>query len=103
MNISVCLTVLNEENNISKLLKSLIYQNVNPDEIIIVDGGSKDKTIQIIRHFQKKHQMIYKKLFQYFWVLVQVILILNIYHRQGLLHSGKKRGKKSEDLKRDLK
>ena len=55
MNISICITVFNEEKTISGLLDSLISQSKKPDEIIIVDGGSKDKTIEIIRHFQKRY------------------------------------------------
>ena len=58
MRISICITVFNEEKNISRLLERLIHQDVKSDEIIIVDGGSSDKTVQIIRHFQKKDNRI---------------------------------------------
>ena len=58
MKISVCITVFNEEGSISSLLKSLLSQTKKPSEIVIVDGGSKDKTVQIIRHFQKKNRKI---------------------------------------------
>ena len=58
MKISVCITVLNEEDTISDLLNSLFFQSLKPDEIVIVDGGSKDRTVQIIRHFQKKYGFI---------------------------------------------
>ncbi len=54
MNISVCITVLNEESTIGKLLDSLLSQTKKADEIIIVDGGSKDNTFEIIKHYQKK-------------------------------------------------
>lgn len=54
MNISVCITVKNEESSIIPLLDSLIAQSKKPDQIIIVDGGSKDKTVEIIRHYQRK-------------------------------------------------
>lgn len=58
MNISVCITLLNEERSVSSLIDSLINQTLKPSEIIIVDGGSKDKTVEIIRHFQKKDRRI---------------------------------------------
>lgn len=54
MNISVCITVLNEERAVSKLLDSLLAQFKKPDLIIFVDGGSTDKTVEIIRHYQRK-------------------------------------------------
>ena len=51
MRISFVATILNEEKNIKFLLSSLIHQTKKPDEIIIVDGGSKDKSVQNIRDF----------------------------------------------------
>ncbi|MFH1610783.1 MAG: glycosyltransferase, partial [Patescibacteria group bacterium] len=58
MDISVCITILNEEKTISTLLDSLISQSKEPNEIIIIDGGSEDKTLGIIKHFQKKYKFI---------------------------------------------
>lgn len=58
MNISVCITVLNEEGSIRKLLDSLLEQTKKANEIIIADGGSTDKTIKIINHYQKKFSEI---------------------------------------------
>lgn len=58
MNISICITVFNEEGTIAPLLDSLVNQSKKADEIVVVDGGSKDKTVDIIRHFQKKYRSI---------------------------------------------
>jgi glycosyltransferase involved in cell wall biosynthesis len=49
--VSVVITVLNEEGTIRSLLESLLVQSRHPDEIVIVDGGSKDATTKIIREF----------------------------------------------------
>jgi glycosyltransferase involved in cell wall biosynthesis len=54
MNISICITTLNEERTIGVLLDSLLRQSKKPTKIIIVDGGSGDKTVEIIRHYQQK-------------------------------------------------
>lgn len=54
MNISICITVKNEEGSIGRLLDSLLAQTKKPDEIIVVDGGSIDRTIETINHYQKK-------------------------------------------------
>lgn len=50
MEISFITTIYNEEKNISEFLDSLLNQTKLPDEIIIVDGGSSDKTLDIINH-----------------------------------------------------
>ncbi len=45
---SVVITVRNEEDSISSLLDSLINQTTLPKEIIVVDGGSNDRTTHLI-------------------------------------------------------
>src|SRR3972149_4995951 len=58
MKTSVCLTLYNEESSINDLIKTLLNQTSKPDEIVIVDGGSSDKTVSVIRHWQKKDKRI---------------------------------------------
>lgn len=58
MKVSVVITVFNEEGGIAGLLDRLRNQTTRVDEIIIVDGGSQDKTVEIIKHFQKKDKRI---------------------------------------------
>lgn len=49
MRISVIIPVLNEEKTIAATLLAL--QGLNPDELILVDGGSTDGTRQVCRQF----------------------------------------------------
>jgi glycosyltransferase involved in cell wall biosynthesis len=58
MRVSVVITVLNEEKTVAGLLDSLLAQDRQADEIVIVDGGSTDRTGEIIRHFQQKDRSI---------------------------------------------
>ena len=52
-NVSVVITVLNEEKSIRELIKALLTQDKKPQEIIIIDGGSSDKTVQIIKYLYR--------------------------------------------------
>jgi glycosyltransferase involved in cell wall biosynthesis len=54
LQVSVICTVKNEEKSISNLLNSLLTQSKFPDEIIIVDGHSKDNTVKIINSYISK-------------------------------------------------
>jgi len=51
MKVSVVATVKNEQNSIEGLLTSLVGQSRRPDEIVIVDGGSTDSTLRLVRSF----------------------------------------------------
>ncbi len=57
-NTSICITVMDEERTIGKLLESLLNQTIKYKDLIIVDGGSTDQTINIVKHFQEKHEGI---------------------------------------------
>jgi hypothetical protein len=49
MKVSLIATVLNAEAHIGEFLASVAAQTRTPDEIVIVDGGSTDRTLAILR------------------------------------------------------
>lgn len=51
MRVSVIVTVLNEGQSIRRLLDSLLAQTRAPDEVVIVDGGSTDDTVEVIKGY----------------------------------------------------
>ncbi|MFT4304555.1 MAG: glycosyltransferase [Candidatus Woesearchaeota archaeon] len=58
MKISIVIPTLNEDLFIEKLIKSLLNQSLKPYEIIVVDGGSNDKTTEIIKKLSKKNKNV---------------------------------------------
>lgn len=65
MKISIALATYNGEKYIEEQLKSIYNQTIKPDEIIISDDNSNDKTIKIINETKKftniKHEVIENK------------------------------------------
>jgi glycosyltransferase involved in cell wall biosynthesis len=51
MRVSIICTVLNEGESIRRLMDSLVAQSRQPDEIVIVDGGSRDNTVAVIEEY----------------------------------------------------
>ncbi len=58
---SILIPTLNEEFYIKDCILSLVEKNdlINNCEILIIDGGSKDKTIEIIEYFRTKYKNIH--------------------------------------------
>jgi len=54
MHVDVVIITKNSENMLNECLKS-VYKNVPVNRLIVVDGYSTDKTLEIVREFQKKH------------------------------------------------
>jgi glycosyltransferase involved in cell wall biosynthesis len=52
MKISFITTIFNEEKTIDRFLRSLVNQTKLPHEVVIVDGGSSDRTLSIISNFK---------------------------------------------------
>lgn len=48
------MTLLNEEHSLGPLLESLLTQTRRPDEVVIVDGGSRDNTMRIAESFNDR-------------------------------------------------
>lgn len=54
MHVSVIATVKNESDSVTRLLESLYTQTRQPDEIVIVDGGSTDNTLEKLRAWESR-------------------------------------------------
>lgn len=57
MDVDVVIITKNSQRMLSDCLKS-IYKNVPVNHLVIIDGHSTDKTLEIVRQFQKQHQNI---------------------------------------------
>lgn len=62
MKLSLICTVFNEEETIGKLIDSIAKQSLVPDEVLIVDGGSKDNTVGEIKKKIKEHKKLQIKM-----------------------------------------
>lgn len=54
MRVSVIATVLNEGESIRRLMDSLCAQTRQPDEVVIVDGGSRDTTVAVMESYRDR-------------------------------------------------
>jgi glycosyltransferase involved in cell wall biosynthesis len=54
MRVSVIATVKNEESSIGGLLDSLLAQSRRPDEVVLADGGSTDRTREIAASYVQR-------------------------------------------------
>lgn len=53
--VSVIIPAYNTESYMSECLESLVHQTLEEIEIIIVDDGSKDNTLQILKEYEKEY------------------------------------------------
>lgn len=56
--VSIIVPVFNSEKYLKKCIKSLVEQTLKDIEIIIINDGSTDKSLNIIKDFQKKYSNI---------------------------------------------
>ncbi|MDE2994946.1 MAG: glycosyltransferase [Chloroflexota bacterium] len=54
MVVSLVMTVLDEAGSLPALLDSILAQERRPDEVVIVDGGSSDRTVALARDFARR-------------------------------------------------
>ena len=64
--ISLVITYRNEENSIKKTLQKIITQRKKPDEVILINSGSTDKSSKIVEDFIEKNNKNYQINFKNF-------------------------------------
>ena len=55
---SIITVVLNNDKYIEKTIKSVLSQSFKNYEYIVLDGASTDKTIDIIKKYEKKNKFL---------------------------------------------
>ena len=55
---SIIVATLNNENTLDRNLQSIVSQTYKDYEIIIIDGGSKDKTFEVIKKYNQENLKI---------------------------------------------
>ena len=61
LNVSLYIPVYNGESTIESVIKSTIALEPSPDEIIVVDDGSTDNTLNLLNKYSEKITIIKNK------------------------------------------
>lgn len=61
--ISVAMAIFNGEKYIKKQLESILNQTIVPDEVIIIDDCSTDRTVEVVENYVRNNQLSFCKLF----------------------------------------
>lgn len=59
-NLTISIAAYNVEKYIEETLSSLVCENMDLLEVLIIDDGSKDKTYEISKEFEKKYKGVFK-------------------------------------------
>ena len=84
--VSIITVCFNSEKTIQKTIQSLLNQSVTGFEYILVDGKSKDSTIEIIKSFENKFK---EKGISYKWISEKDTGIYNAFNKGINLSKGK--------------
>lgn len=57
MTVSVCMSLYNGERFVEKQLQSILEQTRQPDQVILCDDGSKDRTPEIVQRFIARNHL----------------------------------------------
>ena len=57
--ISIIIPMYNVENYIERCLDSIVQEDVDGIEVLLVDDGSADKTVEICREYEKKYECVH--------------------------------------------
>ncbi len=63
IDISVIVPVYNGEKYIERALDSIFYQTRLPKEVILIDDGSEDRTVEVIKKYKETHFAMREKIF----------------------------------------
>ena len=86
--ISIITVVKNDEKKILKTIKSVFNQSYKNFEYIIIDGASKDKTINILKKNQKKIDILISKKDKNLWSAMNKGIALSSGSIIGIINSG---------------
>ena len=76
MKISIITVTLNSDNTLTDTLNSILSQNYKNTEHIIVDGGSTDNTLKILKNYPNKNKKIFIKK-KFIFILFIIINMIN--------------------------
>jgi len=54
VDISVCIATYNSEKTLRACLDSIFRQTVKPKEVLVCDGGSTDRTLEVLKEYPVK-------------------------------------------------
>ena len=59
--VSIIIPIYNAENTIEKCISSILKQTYKDHELLLIDDGSTDNSLKVIKKYSKSWRCIYKK------------------------------------------